>query len=589
MVNLTPEYLAAAFTGKIKPSETAVQFYNSLKVHFDGEYPGDLIDERRPSESLQIKEYRKKIYKPKTKGACSKIITSLQKIRKSPDYNVRYDDVNVPASIKEEERPKVYFEEVFPVHKSLTNWVFSVLLKEYLIDSNAVIMVIPTNIGAEDNVYLKPFPYVFNCNRVLDYFADSHAILLSDETVTYKHDGTDYTDGQVCYVVTAEYVQRWEQTSPKKAMQLKYDFKHGLGYMPAFKTKGNYACVENNRVIYQSKISPIVPSLDEAVREYSDLQAEVVQHIHSEKWIYATQTCNTCNGTGKLRQGDKIENCTNPKCSGGRVTNNPYETLVVTPPNNMEGNAPIPTPPAGYIQKQIEIVGIQDKRVKEHIYEALSAINMEFLAETPLNQSGTAKEVDKDELNNFVHSIAEDLINITDEIAITIMKYRYGAILKNDKDLIAVTPIFAVPERFDLLNTSHLLTEIKSAKDSGVNTYTLNELMIDYVNKKFNQDKEIARKLEAIIKLDPLSGYTQDDKLTMVQNDGVSDLDYVISCNIESFINQAIADNPIFLSLPEKEKKAKIKELAEAKTKEISTATSLLKEVDISQGGGAAV
>lgn len=583
MVELSNEYLKAAFTGKIKPSETMVNFYYKLKMHADGEYPRSLIEERRPSESLSVKDYREKIFAPITEPAFNKIITSLQKIRKSPDYNITYNSKDLPRTIKESESPENYFEKNYPVHKSLTNWTFSVLLKEYLIDSNAVVLVMPNNFGADDSTYLKPVATIFNSDRVIEFVENESAILLSTETVTYKSADRSYSDGQVIYVVNDMLIQRWIQTGLKKEMSLDYEFVHEIGYMPAFKVKGNYNSVENNSVIYKPKIFSIVHRLNEAVREYSDLQAEVVQHIHSEKWIYATQICGTCNGNGKVKVGDKLENCTNSKCSNGRVTNNPYETLVVTPQNSLEGTSPIPTPPAGYIQKDVQIVTIQDKRVQDHIYYALSAINMEFLAETPLNQSGTAKEVDRDELNVFVNSIGEDIINIMDEIVITSMRYRYGKLVNDESLLMAICPLIQVPERFDLLNTSYLLTEIKSAKDSGLNAFVVNALQIDYANKKFSHDKEIAGKLQSIIELDPLSGFSNDEKLSMLQNDGVTKLDYVISCNIETFIDTAIDENERFLSLPTKQKKIVIEKIGVAKIESMSLATDIMTQINISQ------
>lgn len=579
MVEFTSDFLKSAFTGKITPNTDAVRFYKDLKLHADGEYPEELIDERRPSESSMIKEYRKKIFVPITEIPFNKVITSLSKIRKSPDYNVRYDMDILPPAIKLGETPKDYFEKNFPVYKSLTNWGFTIGLKNYLIDSNAIVLVMPNNFNIDETTYLTPVPIVFNSDRVIDYVDGVYAVLKSEEVSTYTYDSKSYYDGQVFYVVDDTNIYRWEQSDPAKGMKLIYTYEHFQGFMPAFKMKGNYFSNEMNKVIYKPKVYPMIHRLKEAIREYSDLQAEVVQHIHSEKWQYITQVCNTCNGTGKLNDG-KLSNCTNSNCRDGRVVNNPYETHIITPPNSLEGQSTAPTPPAGYIQKQVEIVGIQDKRVQDHIYFALSAINMEFLSETPLNQSGVAKEVDKDELNNFVHSVAEDIISLMDEIVISCMKYRYGKLITDDKVLMAISPIIAVPERFDLLNTGYLLSEIKSAKESGLSSFTLDALQIDYANKKFSHDKDIAKKLEAIITLDPLSGKTSDEKLTELQNNGISELDYVISSNIQLFIDTALIKDKTFLELPIQKRIDEIKRMGEEKMKEIKPLEGIMNAVD---------
>ena len=43
----------------------------------------------------------------------------------------------------------------------------------------------------------------------------------------------------------------------------------------------------------------MVPRLNEAAREYSDQQANVVNHMHPREWEVASQNCDVCiNDTG---------------------------------------------------------------------------------------------------------------------------------------------------------------------------------------------------------------------------------------------------------------------------------------------------
>jgi len=101
--------------------DESVKLANYIAVHADGLYPGELIDERRPSESPEIKDYRKKIYKPITKRPVSKIITSLGKIRRSPDWSIQYNQDSVPSAVPQQETLEEYCEKKYPVHKSITN------------------------------------------------------------------------------------------------------------------------------------------------------------------------------------------------------------------------------------------------------------------------------------------------------------------------------------------------------------------------------------------------------------------------------------------------------------------------------------
>src|SRR6202021_223709 len=106
---------------------------------------------------------------------------------------------------------------------------------------------------------------------------------------------------------------------------------------------------------------------NEAAREYSDMQAEVVQHIFSEKWEYATQKCEDCMdpmtgvSTGKIKTGNGKRLVTCTKCNGtGTMGTGPYKKIVLRQGKAALGESDIPTPPAGYIQKQTDIVKLQD-------------------------------------------------------------------------------------------------------------------------------------------------------------------------------------------------------------------------------------
>jgi hypothetical protein len=91
-----------------------------------------------------------------------------------------------------------------------------------------------------------------------------------------------------------------------------------------------------------------------------------------------------------------------------------------------------------------------------------------FSRKLPLSQSGVAKEVDKDELNNFVHSVAEDLISILDNLYFFINLYRNKIRIGNDKELMEQLPVISVPERYDIISGTYLLEELQRAKDSRV-------------------------------------------------------------------------------------------------------------------------
>ena len=152
--------------------------------------------------------------------------------------------------------------------------------------------------------------------------------------------------------------------------------------------KGTVSDVMLDRLaLSESRIAGMIPSLDEAAREYSDLQAEILQHIHSEKYIFANSDCPVCNGLGKefvtTTDADGNETPVEKVChhchGRGTVTNvSPYGEYIINAAKFGEQN--LPTPPIGYVQKNTDIAKFEDEHVRQHIYDALAAINMEFLA-----------------------------------------------------------------------------------------------------------------------------------------------------------------------------------------------------------------
>lgn len=566
---ITADFIRKAIAGKHYNYNETVLLAQKIRLHADGICPEDLINVRRPSEPKEIKEYRRKIYVPKTRNPISKVINSLEKIRRSSDWNIQYDSRNVKSSIVEDERLEDYCEENYPGYSSITNWAFSELIKQYLMDANGVVAVVPESLPQSTTEYMKPIAMFFESKQVIDYVEGQYAILLSSDTSTYPTPSgkIQRTEGAIYYIITETQIMKYEQINSNKDLNATIIYNHNFGKLPAFKAGGLYLKRKNNDTIYESRIASMVPSLDEAAREYSDLQAEIVQHIHSEKYAYTNTECPDCKGVGKVKDasGNQVQ-CTRCSGSGSILNTSPYGIHLINAASIGEHQSP--SPPMGYVQKTADIAKLQDDRVRQHIYDALATLNMEFLAETPLSQSGTAKEVDKDELNNFVNSIAEDIIRILDNVYRFINEYRYSFIVPNAKDRKEMLPQINVPTKYDILSSQHILTDIAAAKAASVSPVILRAMEIDYAKKKFNTEPEISYEAQAVFELDPCYGLSEDEKMTRKSNGGITELDYITSCNIVQLVRMAVEENEKFYSLDSKTKREQIRKLAEAIKKE---------------------
>ncbi|MDR1762760.1 MAG: hypothetical protein LBR64_02215 [Dysgonamonadaceae bacterium] len=555
-IEITADFIKKAVNQKHPNSAVCVELANKIEVHAKGIMPEKIITKRRPSESEKVKDYRREIYVPITKKAIGKVINSLGKIRRSQDWKIQYDADSTPKNIATGETLQDYCEVNYPGFQSLTNWVFAEMLKRSLIDANAVCAVIVKSLPASATEYIKPEVEIFDSKQICNYVPGEYYCLQSTDVVAYNGANGRIYDGKVYYILTDTQVARIEQRGAAYVPTLIYD--HNLGEVPVVKVGGVYFDRKNNDIIQESFIAEMSPYLDEAVREYSDLQAEIVQHVHSEKYIYTNTECPNCKGSGHVH-GETDENgqpkvCHRCKGTGNIANISPYGEYTITAGRKME-EYQLPTPPIGYINKSTEIAKLQDERVRNHIYDALSTVNMEFLAETPLAQSGVAKEVDRDELNNFVYTVAESLIATLDRCYYFICHYRYSFIVPDKEKRNAMLPVIAVPERYDLLNSSVLVTEIQTAKAAKINPVLTKYMEIELAQKKYNADPEIAQEVETMLDLDPLYGYDQQEKMTMLANGGITERDYIVSCNIAQFIQRAFKEEREFIKKSFSEKR----------------------------------
>lgn len=560
--------------------------------HSEGVYPEELIECRRPNEPLEVQEYRKKIWVPKTKPTFSRILSSLGKIRRSSDWSIKYPELSSFTKIREGETLEDYCEKKFPYFESVTNWLFAVALKRYLTDSNGVVLIMPLTTDIPETDFLQPYPILFDCCDVIEFVAGDHAILNNPLGCTYTTKKGATETGKSYYYVDTLAIIKYDQTDAKGTMSAVDTYEHGIEILPCFKLGGLVCETEGHNFLYESRIAGILPELDEAIREYSDLQAAKVLHIYPERWEFTQQECASCKGTGKRRNPAWTEGCDasipslvgcdNTGCNNGYIASGPYSKLLIRPTSPLEGGGTIPNPPAGYVEKDVEIVKHMEDSVRQHIYDGLAAINFQELAEVPMEQSGVAKQVDRDEQNNTIHAIAEDLVKIMDSTYKIIAYYRYKNLYPIE-EINKMLPQIPVPEKYDLFSITNMQTELNTAKTGKTNPVIVNAMEIDYASKRFNTDESVRDLVALTLKLDPLPNISEDEKMARLSNKGILLETYIVSSNITEFVQRALDEDQAFAGKPLKEQKKKLLAYANEIITKQDTAQAIIGDV-ISEG-----
>jgi hypothetical protein len=537
--------------------------YKNFKYYSDSEYPKELIDKQRPNEHEIVKKYREETYQPVFAEVFDRVLNALNKIQRADGFYLKYPP-NVWPKISKEEDLETYLTYHFTQSKSLMNWAFQVGLKQYIIDANGVCIVWSEAVSIPTE-YRKPLPYIINSDKIL-YYYENHSIV-------YREDEKEH----ILYSIDKFSWSKWKRKKNNKGYELVEETPHNLGIFPGFSLGGVIEEEYKLKREYESRFKAMLPWLNVATIEFSDLRAEITQHIHSTVWIWQDEQCPTCSGVGYLiKDNDKVP-CTNMRCKGGQIPVSPFETLRIRPTKSQLGEQAPPTPPMGYIQKQTEIAELQDRRINEMRYRSLAAVNMQFLEVMPTAQSGVAKAYDRDETNNTFYGVASDMGQIMEKIAYLCAKWRYIEIYPTDADIRAMVPKCIVPNTFDIIGSQLIVEEIKTAKDSTLNDAVLSEMELEYIKKRFPNDVMLQNKMKDAFSLDPASGKSDEQKGYLVSNKLMSKQDAITSTYIFDFIDRAYSENENFHSLTKVEKQKVLSTFADEKLKDISTKDKLAK------------
>jgi len=557
----------------------ALKLYKALKTHADGLVPEEIIKERRPNEPDAIMDYRFKIYAPKTEHPISKVITSLTKIRRSPDWKVDYDATKEPAFLVSADKTlKRYLESEYPVYDNLDSWLFDECLQNIMIDANAVCVIVPLSYNIEVGEFYKPIPFIANVDEVIYYKENDYTIVKTDRDYEYT-DESGKREYDIHILSTRNEIVEYvilETKGQKVYFELKR-LQHNFDELQAFRFRGLFYKNEDGDIIWKTPINPMVTHLNEAARLYSDEQAEYVLHMHSEKWTINTNTCKKCNGTGKTKLGLAMTNSVCGSCNGsGYDTVSPFQNRVINLDLNRPNSQIPPIPPAGYIQKNIDIAHLLRDAVKSNLYEALEAVNMQFLYNVPIDESGIAKQWDRDETDNFAHKVAGLLKYVRENVAYYTCNLRYGFLIQDAKKREEMLPTISIPQKYDLVNNALLIEEYKQAKEANLSPVILASMEMEISLKRFTHDSDVSKYTMLVYKLDPLYGVSEDNKMMRLQNNGITEKDYVVSSNIQKFVRKALIEDEQFAFKGYAEQVAVMNKYADEVMKENSISTDLL-------------
>jgi hypothetical protein len=562
-----------------------------LEPHFDEDYPKKLLRVQHPGEQDWMKIYRKERWQPKTRTATGRVYTTLQKIQQADDFKILFKNDFKDIGISESNPkglPSKYCLENLPKFGSVETWAFSLGLSKYLENPNALIFVGPDlsdwikdpTPGNEQFInWEQPYPQIF-CEEYIIYKKEFGVIFKLDQYEVRSEKGKLKYDQFLAVSMDGLILIR--QIRPYKDDQDVFDvFTAPYPFLeyPVYTIGSVISEVEDDQIVYDSILTPCLPAWNDALFTNDDLLVNKALHSNPIFWRYKNSPCKTCNGSGLLSGKDNTQRtCSSCNGNGLGSEGSPFATIEINLQKKNATNPDVqyPTgPPAGYIQLDIAALEAQKKDIDDDIYRGFQAIGIELLANVPASQSGIAKQYDRKELNTFFFQVAVHLGSLIEEVSYACFLQRYRSefdsrLLTTDQ-IQANKPKVVIPSDYDVLTTQVLSMNLADAIKNQFDPIITSGLTAQYTEKVFGENSYQVKILNIKSSIDPLPFMTGEEKLILKDSFGCTELDYITSAYLNSFVTELIEADNDWIKKPRAEQRADVKVLAIAKQKEIKS------------------
>jgi hypothetical protein len=516
--------------------------YEALERHFEDEYPESFLDLVRPGEDEWMKRARKRLWSNPTKLGLERVVVLLNKIRQADDFRIIWNSIEeTETGIANADNFKDYLEKNLPVYGSLENWLFQGFQKMYLSDPNSVCWIGPK---IEDIVLgnpINPFPQFIESEKIFD-ITDEYVIWEIEKENTDKSKHKRFFHGlDSVNFYEIEYIAETNDAKPMVSF-IAYPIFTDI----PFKTVGSVLYeIEDSKKIFDSILTPALAEWDQALRRSDDDNVNWVKCANPLTYRYSSGSCKTCKGTGKVPFKNTFNTC--GTCNGNgeaASTSSPFNEIVVTIPkrtvtddNSTLGT--IPSPPAGIIERPIDVIKAFGEEVDRRIRNGLKSLGLEFLWEVPLSVSGDSKKQDKKEAHTFLYQTAVWYVYFYEWAAkqLYIQKYKGLENALTAERIANNLPKISVPTDFDIYSADEIAMYLERAKKNEFAPEIIQGLEMDLLIKQYGEGSQYVHRAKIRNTLDPLPNRTFEEIALGVESGFIDMQDAILHNKLSFFTN----------------------------------------------------
>lgn len=533
-----------------KVKEHWVDVYEQMIVHTRGVKPTKLLEEFRPNEPADIREYRLKRVEPITEDAINRGKDALYRSISQSNYTIQ------PASgIREYIETKRYDSPGYlSDDDALTfrEFMFREVIDNMIDDPNGALMWMPVAPDGEDimpsmvppNTTIEVSPMIVRSEKIV--YSSRKIFAWEAEGLWQFTSGNEtinkpyyyVTDNRTIFRVIPVAMSSFDQPNVYKGVKYEWQVYYELAtegqeswpMLPRIIFGGHKSRDAEGRRFYKSFFSGFVPFGNEALCAFSENQAVRVMSnfpIKEEKG----QVCKACDGSGKQHKNDLIIDCT--VCDGsGRISGKgPYGVFTNEPPANWQPESIdwAKLDAVKWYYPGIDILKESWRAWEDMLLRAEKAVNIEFIEQA---QSGVAKEVDREKLYDMLNKIAKQEFYIIKASLDIIQLYRVLSETQREENVVIA------PNSFSIYSQDTLIDQIEKLRDAPMAFAANNSIQL--AHKVFHGNNEEIRIIEVITRYDKLFNRSVADIISMKAGGLVTNKDLAAHDNAYNILKDIV-------------------------------------------------
>lgn len=589
-----------------------VDYMERIKIHAEhGLFPEKMFLKRAPNQTQQEFDYIKANYKNVTFPFFMDYVSTVTRAFSDPNCGVDFKETEDKEEL---DTFRQYVESEIPQYGSIEEFMQGIIPTLKAIDANGVIAIKPNEIHTltetdeQGNEIIKidtterinPAPFYFSSRQVVGFQEGDFCMVELNEKSEVNYGNQKLKIGKIFEFYDEQNI--WRITQVGDFIDYEFDiqiwYEHGWDKMPVTRLKG-IPRIHHDELIWLSPLIFVTDILDLVTMNSQYLQGSMATACYPYRVMYG-DLCEFQgqDGEGQLvacKDGNLVNgagipiNKTCSQCNGTGLKSriSPFGVMLLKPPMRDEENeGKLTNKPMEWISPEVTTLDFLLKKIGLDYQKAKAILHLDYNTNTVNPGNTDATKVSQETatqaasgqkaLYAFVKSVSDQTFDIYQFILDAIGWMRYGSGYQR--------AVVKYPTTFDFLNTMDYIGQIGFAVSQKVPSIILYQLIYNYLQSVYNDDKDTASAFKLIVETDRLLTLTQPEVEVKQSKGTIEKWEEILHTSAPYFVQELIKSfNPtckaeagecvdtFFTQDLETQKKQLIK-LAQDRAKEIEAA-----------------